>query len=143
MDPAREPHFQAGLQNRRFSLKIRKSPQCKFTFERQFACQGPPPENVTNFKPFNLGGYWDSDRPPHHSSDVKSCGESISERFTGARALYLSISGRFSKISGFLSKSLLAWTSLKMWLMSSSYPYKQAFYDHSWHYFSRGDCRYL
>ena len=53
-------------------------------FEHQFACQGPPPENVTNFKPFNLGGYWDSDQPPHHSSDVKSCGESISERVTDA-----------------------------------------------------------
>ena len=73
-------------------------------FEHQFACQGPPPKNVVNFKAFSLGGYWDSDGLSHHSSDVKSCGESISERVTDVWALYLSTSGRFVQTSGFFNK---------------------------------------
>ena len=67
----------------------------------------PPPEHEAYFKPFPPGAYLDSDSLPHHSSDVKSCGESISDRITVVGALYLSFSGRFMKVSGFfLRKSL-------------------------------------
>ena len=67
---------------------------------------GPPPEQEFDFKPFSLGGYWDSDGLPHQSSDVKSCGESISDRVTAVGTLYLSSSGRFRKSSGFFTKIL-------------------------------------
>ena len=48
-----------------------------------------------NFKHVVLCGYCDSDDDPHHSSDVFLHGESISDRITGGRALYLSILSTF------------------------------------------------
>ena len=48
---------------------------------------------VSDFELFFLGGYLDPDGVPHHSSDVFFLGESISDRSTGVRALYLLISG--------------------------------------------------
>ena len=44
------------------------------------------------FKPFVFEGYLDSDGVPHHSFDVFFHGESIPDRFTVVRALYLSTS---------------------------------------------------
>ena len=45
---------------------------------------------IFNFRLAVLCGYWDSDGPPHHSSDVFSHGASISDRVGGVGALYLS-----------------------------------------------------
>ena len=56
---------------------------------------------VSDFEVFFLGGYLDPDGVPHHSSDAVFLGESISDRFTGVRALYHPTSGRFSKTSTF------------------------------------------
>ena len=109
--------FKLVCKNGDFLKKSGSRHSVNLLFEHQFACQGPPPENVTNFKPFNLGGYWDSEGRPHHSSDVKSCGESISDRITGVGALYLLISGRFIETSVFLEnlhQSLVSRASLKM-----------------------------
>ena len=57
---------------------------------------------VSDFEVFFLGGYLDPDGVPHHSSDVVFLGESISDRFTGVRALYLLISGALINFRVFL-----------------------------------------
>ena len=48
---------------------------------------------VSDFEVLFLCGYLYPDGVPHRSSDVVFLGESISDRFTGVRALYLLISG--------------------------------------------------
>ena len=56
---------------------------------------------VSDFEVFFLGGYLDPDGVPHHSFDVVFLGESISDRFTGVRALYLLISGALTNFRFF------------------------------------------
>ena len=106
--------------NQDFRKKNGSRPGSNLLAEHHFAHRDSPPEHVVNFKPFYLRDYWDSDGLPHHSSDVKSCGESISDRITGARALYLSISGRCRKVSVFLKKILSStWYRVRAWKCGS------------------------
>ena len=60
-------------------------------------------KNYWNFECVVLGEFLESDGLPHHSFDVVLPVESISDRFMGVRALYLSISCRFKKCSCFFS----------------------------------------